>query len=293
MRRGTRPAPRGPLVLALALALALLTLDALSPRALDPARTAVGAVLGPVQVVGHRVVSPIVSLGSALRTNGSLRHDVATLQARNSALESQMRTTGLDRARLAAYDGLTRAARDTGYALVPAHVIGYGPAANFSRTVTVDAGRSAGLRPDATVISSEGLVGRVLSVGTSTSTVLLLCDADSVVGARLASSMKVGFLRGRGDLGDRARLALSLVDTAATPARGDIVVSWGSERGGPYVAGIPIGTVESVRISARDTTKEAVIRPLVSFGSLDLVGVVVPKGTRSDRTLISPSGASR
>ena len=65
------------------------------------------------------------------------------------------------------------------------------------------------------------------------------------------------------------------------------MVSWGSGRKGPYVAGIPIGSVESVSSSPRDQSRRAVIEPAVDFSALDLVGVVVPRGTTGDRTLIT------
>ena len=54
--------------------------------------------------------------------------------------------------------------------------------------------------------------------------------------------MEVGFLHGRGVLGDDGRLDLELVDDSVVPAKGDVVVTWGSEGGAPYVAGIPVGT---------------------------------------------------
>jgi rod shape-determining protein MreC len=36
-----------------------------------------------------------------------------------------------------------------------------------------------------------------------------------------------------------------------------------------------------------------VIEPFVDFGSLDLVGVVVPSGTTSDRALVESDGSVR
>lgn len=291
--------PRGPrrtrgLVVGLVLAaLALTGLDLRQPTALDGVRGALATVLGPAQVVGASVTRPFVRGAQAVRTNADLRRRVRALEAENSRLSTQVNTSGLDHQRLAAYDGLTRTAADTGYTIVPAHVVGIGPAANFSRVVTIDAGRRAGVAANSTVVTDRGLVGRVLRVSDSTASVLLACDAASVVGGRLTSSLKVGLVRGDGGLGDRARLRLDLVDTSVTPGRGDVVVTWGSERGGPYVAGIPIGTVDSVRISARDSRKQAVLMPAVDFAALDLVGVVVAKGTRTDRGLITPSGVQQ
>ncbi len=128
-----------------------------------------------------------------------------------------MATNSYDRNRLEEFDGLTTAATDLGYALVPARVVGLGPSQSFSRTVTIDAGSQAGIRPDMTVLNNDGLVGRVLRVTSTTATVLLIVDADSVVGGRVGQSMEVGFLHGRGVLGNGGRLDLELVDESRGP----------------------------------------------------------------------------
>jgi rod shape-determining protein MreC len=105
--------------------------------------------------------------------------------------------------------------------------------------------------------------------------------------------MEVGFLHGLGSLGNQGRLDLDLVDDSAVANEGDTVVTWGSEGGAPYVRGIPIGRVTAVFSSPRETSRRAVIEPFVDFTSLDLVGVVVPAGTRSDRALVNAQGGSR
>jgi rod shape-determining protein MreC len=111
-----------------------------------------------------------------------------------------------------------------------------------------------------------------------------------VVGGRLGSNLELGFLHGRGASGTADRLVLDLMDSSVTPARGDVVVTWGSRNGAPYVAGIPIGKVVSVWSTPREMAKHAVIAPFVDFTSLDVVGVVVPSGTRGDRRLIVAGG---
>ena len=227
--------------------------------------------------------------GSAPRTPCAARW--TTLEAENSALREQVAGTDFDRNRLAEYDGLTAAAEAAGYALVPTRVVGIGPAQSFSRTVTIDAGARAGVAPDMTVVNNDGLVGRVLRVTETTATVLLVLDGDSVVGGRIGSSLEAGFLRGRGVLGNDGRLDLELVDDTVIPAKGDVVVTWGSEDGAPYVAGIPVGKVTEVYTNLRETTQRAVIEPFVDFSSLDLVGVVVPSGTRSDRAVVEADGS--
>jgi rod shape-determining protein MreC len=259
---------------------------------LEPARQAMGEVFGRVESAADAAVRPLGAVPDWFRSRSDLRREIATLSAENSDLRQQVATSGVDRNRLAEYDGLTAAASTLGQALVPAHVVGVGATQSFSRTVTIDAGTSSGVRADMTVLNNDGLVGRVVRATRSTATVLLIVDHSSVVGGRLSTNSEIGFLRGRGTIGDRGRLDLELVDNAVEPSRDDAVVTWGSKNGVPYVAGIPIGRVESVVSTPRQSSRIAVIRPFVDFTALDVVGVVVPKGTHGDRAVIS-QGAVR
>ena len=258
---------------------------------LEPARTAMGSVFGPVESGTSAVVRPVTAIGGWFRTRKQMQNDIAELQSQNSRLKAQEATSQYARNQLAEFQGLTSAAGTLGQALVPAHVVAYGPAQSFSRTVTIDAGSEAGVRPDQTVLNDDGLVGRVLRVTATTATVLLVVDTESVVGGRVGGSMKVGFLRGRGGLGNNGTLDLQLVDEADAPTEGDSVVTWGSRDGAPYVAGVPIGRVTAVYASLRESSQRAVISPYVDFGALDLVGVVVPSGTQSDRGVIEADGS--
>lgn len=291
--------PRRSRAVALVLAcLILMTLDLVGGEAspVDGARRVVGEAYGPVESATTTVLGPFLAVSDWFHTQDRLVEDVDRLRSENEQLRGELAGADYDRNRLREYDGLTATAEQIGYALVPARVVGLGAAQTFSRTVTIDAGTRAGLRPDLTVVSAAGLVGRIIRVTSTTATVLLAIDADSTVGGRVGSSMKIGFLHGRGELGDfgrTARLDLELVDQTSVPARGDSVVTWGSEDGAPYVAGVPVGTVRSVYTSVRDTTQRAVIDPYVDFGSLDLVGVVVPSGTDSDRAVVEPDGSLR
>lgn len=291
---GERRPSRALLVALVLTSATLMTLDrGHDGSAVEPLRGAVGTVLGPAEAAAATAARPFQAVPAWFRTRGDLRQDVAQLEAENADLRRQVETTGLDRNRLAEFDGLTAAARTQGRAVVPARVVALGPAQSFTRTVTIDAGSDAGIRADQTVINADGLVGRVLRVSRSTATVLLVLDSRSVVGGRIGASMEVGFLSGRGVLGEDGRLDLELVDDAVTPARGDVVVTWGSHGGAPYVSGVPIGRVTQVFASLRDSSRRAVVEPYVDFTALDVVGVVVPSGTTSDRAVIEADGSLR
>lgn len=286
--------PSGSVLVALVLACAtLITLDAQGGQdsVIEPARTVAGEAFGPVESFTADVVRPFAAIPDYFGTRKDLRQKVSQLEAENAELSRTVDTTDLDRNRLAEYDGLTRAATDTGYALVPAHVIAVGSGQSFSNTVTIDAGRNAGLHADMTVINNLGLVGRVVRVTRTTATVVLIVDVESVVGGRMASSLEIGFLGGRGIIDGTGRLDLDLMDDSVVANAGDVVTTWGSQAGTPYVSGVPIGRVVSVINSPRETARRAVIQPFVDFTSLDLVGVVVPKGSDSDRTVIQADGS--
>ena len=248
--------PRRSLVLSLVLAcVTLMTLDHVNDgAALDPVRRLVGEVYGPAESGVSAVVDPVIAVPRWLRSKHDLATDLDRLQTENDQLRADIASTDYNRNRLQEYDDLTATAETIGHALVPARVVGLGPAQSFSRTVTIDAGARAGLAPDMTVVNGQGLVGRVLRVTSTTATVLLIVDADSTVGGRVGRSMKVGFLHGRGDLGQGARLDLELVDQTYVPSTGESVVTWGSQDGAPYVSGIPVGRVDSVYSSLRETT---------------------------------------
>jgi rod shape-determining protein MreC len=286
---------RGVLVLLLLASFTIITLDVRggdrSP--VDPLRTVAGNVFGPAEKVTASVVRPFQAVPEFFTTTGSLQQEVRRLEAENASLRGQLATSSVARQRAAELDGLLERSADTGYAVVPARVVAHGPAQSFSRTVTIDAGTSSGVHADMTVLNNDGLVGRVIRADRSTATVLLVIDRDSVVGGRLGSNMEVGFLRGRGDVGNKGRLDLDLVDNAVTPRRDDVLVTWGSQNGAPYVAGVPIGRVTNVFSSPRQLSKRAVIEPFVNFTSLDLVGVVVRADTEGDRPVLNAGKGKR
>ena len=67
----------------------------------------------------------------------------------------------------------------------------------------------------------------------------------------------------------------------------------GVQDGAPYVGVVPIGRVTKVVPARAGTSVKAVVAPFVDFSSLDLVGVVVPSGSTSDRSVIEADGVLR
>ncbi|GAB3866121.1 rod shape-determining protein MreC [Nocardioides maradonensis] len=281
-RREDRGLPSRSLVVALVLAcVTLMVIDKASgdKSPVDPVRHLAGEVVGPVEDAVTTVLHPFASIPGALRTNGQLRKDLADEQAKNAALAAQVATGPYAANRIGELDSLRAVAGDLGYALKPVRVTAIGAAGSFGDTATIDAGSSDGLRPDMTVVSGAGLVGRITSVTSHSATVLLITNPGTTVGGRVGDNMKLGFVSGNGSLDSDATLDLNLLDQTVVPQVGQTVVTWGSQGGAPYVAGVPIGKIVKVYQSLRETSYRAVIDPSVDFTSLDLVGVVVPSGT--------------
>lgn len=266
----------------------IITLDARhgafsSP--VNPLRAAVAAVLGPVEAGATAALRPVISVPGYFGDVADLRNENADLQAANSTLQARLRAADANRHRDAELSGIAELADTSGYEVVPAQVVAIGPAQSFSRTVTIDMGTSSGVQPDLTVVNADGLVGRVVSATSMTATVLLIVDGKSTIGGRLGQSMELGFLYGDGGVGDDGVLELSLVDHTVSPLAGDTVLTWGSRNGAPYIPGVPIGEVISVRASPAELTETATIDPYVDFSSLDVVGVVtsVKPGSTSNQ----------
>jgi rod shape-determining protein MreC len=219
---------------------------------------------------------------------GKGKDQAAELSEKNRELRRALRTSELARNRAAELDDLLRTAGAGRYRVVPAQVIAIGAAQSFSWTVTIDAGRSDGIRPDMTVINGDGLVGRVKTVGPVTATVLLIIDPTSAVGVRMEKSMEVGISSGQGK-GNHGALSLQLLDGQSSVAAGDRLVTFGSRSALPYVPGVPVGEVSGVERSLGTLTRTATVRPFVDFSSLDLVAVVVEPPRKNPRDAVLPT----
>ena len=274
----TRPDLRRSLVFfaaALLTVLVLLTLDARhddSATALDPARRAVAAALGPVQNQVASARSAFVGYSRAFVDPAHASAQVRRLEAENARLTADA-ARQRDRAHTSAQlDRIDRLADGAHLKVAAARVLAIGPGQGFEHTVTVSAGRADGVRHQSAVLAAGGLVGRVVGVGSHTSTVLLLCDARSAVGVRVGDAGQVAIARGTGDCA--AALHVTELALGSHPKVGEPVTTWGSAWSTPYPPGLPVGTISRVGTDQLALTPAAFTR---SAGALDVVGVVVAR----------------
>ncbi len=286
-----RPARRTghPVRLLAALLLAsvtLVTVDLQVPQGPTAAvRRAGSALLGPLVRAGGSASDAVAARWDALARADATRAELERLRAANAQLRTALLAGEDARARAGQLDRLLQLTGAGGYRVVPAQVVAVGPAQAFRRTATIDVGRLDGVRRDSTVLAGGGLAGRVLRVQERTSTMLLLVDASSAVGARLAASRDLAVVRGDGS----GSLRVDLLDADRPLAAGQRLVTFGSRGGTPYVPGVPIGEVVAVDGGAGGAAgRSGTVRPSVDPDRLDLVGVVVGGPRRDPRDPLLP-----
>ena len=269
-------------------AIVLITLDFRDGGA-SPVRSVGSDIFGPVEQITHDVTSPVASLFDSITGGPSAQSTIATLQRENAELRAELSSATLsqaDKRQLARLLQLDAGA----YRIVAASVIAAG--GDFSDTVTLDAGRDEGIKPDQTVLNGSGFVGTVTQVSADTSTVLLADDATSVIGVQMTSSGQIGAITGTGkSMSGPSELRLSLFDANAVLSPGQEVMTYASVGDQPEVPGVPVGTVISVQGGAGSLTQNAIVRPFVNFTALGVVGIVVDVPKHNPRVSVLPRPA--
>ncbi|MEX5634579.1 rod shape-determining protein MreC [Parafrankia sp. FMc2] len=291
MGRDTR---RSRLVIAVLLVLAftLITVDYRTGDSATGVRGALHSVVGGVENAVTTVTRPIGRTVSSL-THPNRYHDRADRLAEENATLRRSIADDAEIDRLAGELSALRLLADKGqYTIVPARVIAVGDVTGMDWTVTINAGRRDGLAVDKVVVNTAGLVGTVASVTDQTAVIKLICDPTSRIGARLETTQLLGAVAG--GQGPK-NLTFTLYDASYQVKEGDRLVTFGSL---DYVAGVPIGEVTKV-VDVGGLSRTAEVRPFVSIGTLDLVGVIVggPPGDPGDRVLppreVPPAGGTQ
>ncbi|HEY9085651.1 MAG TPA: rod shape-determining protein MreC [Candidatus Tyrphobacter sp.] len=211
------------------------------------------SVVGGVRDTGGNILS-VPQLG---RENAALKAENGQLQTQNARLQEELAASQAS----AAIGPIAQRYPDG----IEARVIGF-PPENESRTVTIDRGSRAGVKPDDGVVAAEGVVGRILDVGPFSSTVLLITDYTSRIPAIVRQGRWWGIAQG-----NLTSVHLQYVSQDATLRPGDVVVTG---NGRSFASGVPIGTIVEVDRNDAALYQTAVLRPAVELGALDRVVVL-------------------
>lgn len=155
---------------------------------------------------------------------------------------------------------------------VAAQVIG-SSGVDTSRVIYIDKGEHAGIKRDMAVITSDGIVGKVLLVYPSVSQVLLINDQTSGVGVLLSGSRLQGVLVGTAS----GEIGLNGVMSDEQVPVGEAVLTSGGDQ--IFPKGLPVGTVSKVG-PGKDLFLSVRVKPAADLSKLEEVLVLVEKQER-------------
>ncbi|HBQ94188.1 MAG: rod shape-determining protein MreC [Firmicutes bacterium] len=239
-----------------------------------------GNVIGLSTLI-NTVVSPAESsmafIGRETGLGLSTVGDIFTLQQQNRALERQLlkyKSMKLELSEVLAENSRLRGLLGLEHALgrwklEPASIISRNPDSWFD-TVVIDQGTRNGVHTGMAVIVPQGVVGRVISAGPNTSTVMLILDPKSGIGALDVRSQSTGVVLGQNPVA--GLLKFQLFSSKANVLPGDVVTTSGLSQ--YYPKGLLIGQVVSVTHNQYGLTETATIQPAVDFNRLETVMVV-------------------
>ena len=230
-------------------------------------------VVAPLQNGTARATKPFrdawnwtSDLFGAKSENGRLRREVQELRA---AVANELAT----QAQNEQMSGLLQLQEERIFPknarLVSARVVARSTTAWYS-TVTINVGSGSGVKVYDAVVNGDGLVGRVASVTSTASQVMLITDQQSYVDAVILPGGATGLVAGSvtGDV------TMEYVDKSEKIKVRQLVTTSGM-RDSIFTRGIPIGVVDSVGSQDVELYQSVSVDPFVDFRKLDLVQVVL------------------
>ena len=256
-----------------AVTLAVLLIFSLPPRATSRLKLAVGSWFLPLFGLAGTAEQLPADLADSVLPRRALLQEINRLRQQNGQLQaqtSQAAAIARENSQLRAFLGWQQRAP---WKLKLANVVLRDPA-NWWRTVQIDLGSRDGLRENLPVLTTDGLVGRVSSVGVTRSHVVLLGDPNCRVSARVENQAHdIGIISASGPL-DNSLAQLTYLTGGANLKSGQNVVTSG--QGGIYPAGIPIGQIVDSRPVEFGLYTEARVKLSANLGGLEQVWVLFP-----------------
>jgi rod shape-determining protein MreC len=238
-------------------------------RAAKP-RGVVMAALAPVQVAAANladsasgIVDDYLDLVRARQENVRLRADLVRAQAERERLAE----LEVENRHLSDLLELRQALALKGSA---ANVIG-ADASGLARTIVLEGGSDQGFAPGMAVLSTAGVVGKIIAVGPSSSRVLLVDDHNSALDAFDQRSRVRGIIAGVVN----GELIMKYVDRSDDVKSGDTIITSGLD--GIFPRGLLVGHVTAVRRKGPDLFLNIQVVPAANFHSLEQVLVITQR----------------
>lgn len=151
---------------------------------------------------------------------------------------------------------------------IGADIIGQSPN-NWQRLMIVNRGASSGVKKYMSVVTDEGLIGRIISVGSRSAVVQLITDSRAGIGARDQRSRETGIVEGK----NTETIRFTPMKADADLQVGDVIETSGL--GGTCPPGIPIGKITKIMNRSGGLAKYVEVTPYAKFSKLDKVLIIV------------------
>ena len=152
----------------------------------------------------------------------------------------------------------------------PAKVISRDPSDPFG-TLTVSAGSLNGVSPRDPVITPDGVVGYVGTVGPTYSTVITVLDPSVKISAYDNRTGDSGIAHGDVAAAGGDKFVLGSLSRYSTVAKGDYIVTSG---GGVFPGGLMLGTVSSVAQQSASLSLQAEIAPAADIRNCSNIMII-------------------
>lgn len=260
------------LVILLLASITVITLDyrGSASRDIGSLRNAARDLISPVQRGISAALRPIGNFFSGAVNYGSAVAENARLQNEIGALRRQVLENAQAEHQLQQILSLQHLPFVQNIATEDAEVIS-GPTSNFQLTLEIDRGTSNGVAVGMPVVSGAGLIGQVVSAGSTTSVVQLITDQRSNVGVSFGKNDSVAIAVGQGA---GQLLSLTGVTASMTPKVGERVYTSGITGANNYPGGIPVGYITSVSPPNGSLTRTVLVKPYASFSDIQYVSVM-------------------
>ncbi len=197
--------------------------------------------------------------------NAQLREQLAGLEDAARQADSVSRENDRLRKLLA----LKKAHED--FALVDAYIISRS-STDWSSTLTINRGSSAGLAVNMCAITEDGaVVGLITEVGSNYAVITSVLDSSLDISATISSSGSSGMVQGGYASGQQGLLEMKYLPSNAIIRSNDQVVTAGSTM---YPRNLILGSVVSAGFTDTGVEKYAFLQPAADIGSLEQVFIV-------------------
>jgi rod shape-determining protein MreC len=157
------------------------------------------------------------------------------------------------------------------FKLLPARVISR-ESATWWNTCTIGSGSKDGIAPDMAVVTENGLVGKVTTVGKDVAVVLLVSDESLRVSVSIEGTQEQGIVSGtRASSTYAPDLRIRFLSKTAKLQPGMNVLTAGA--GGVFPSGLVIGTIKD--FSAKELEGIATVTPAVDLAEIQDVFVIL------------------